>query len=96
MDWSAIVTTTITGLLAAIASIVGSYLANEKKRREEATEDAVKEQKQNDRLESIERKLDIHNGYAEKLGSVEKSIGGLDKSVALMQKDIEYLKKEKI
>ena len=89
MDWSAI----ITALLAAMASIVGSYLTNEKRRRDEATEDAVKEQKQNDRLESIERKLDIHNGYAEKLGSMEKSMGGLDKSVALMQKDIEYLKK---
>lgn len=89
MDWSAI----ITALLAAIASIAGSYLTNEKRRRDEATEDAVKEQKQNDRLESIERKLDIHNGYAEKLGDMEKSMSGLDKSVALMQKDIEYMKK---
>lgn len=89
MDWSAI----ITALLAAIASIAGSYLTNKKRRRDEATEDAVKEQKQNDRLESIERKLDIHNGYAEKLGDMEKSMSGLDKSVALMQKDIEYMKK---
>ena len=90
MDWGNV----ITALIAAIASIAGAYLTNEKRRREEATEDAVKEQRQNDRLESIEKKLDIHNGYAEKLGGVEKAISGLDKSVALIQKDVEYLKKE--
>lgn len=68
---------------------------NEKRRREEAVADAVKEQEQNDRLKSIEKKLDIHNGYAEKFGGIEKAINGLDKSVALIQKDIENLKKNK-
>lgn len=89
MDWGNV----ITALIAAIASIAGAYLTNEKRRREEATADAVKEQEQNDRLKSIEYKLDIHNGYAEKLGGIQKSVTELDKSVALIQKDIEYFKK---
>lgn len=93
MDWSSIITTLITAGLAATASIVGSYLTNEKRRREEETADAVKEQEQNDRLKSIETKLIIHNSYAEKLGGIQKAVTDLDKSVALIQKDIEYFKK---
>lgn len=91
MDWSAI----ITAVVAATASIIGSYLTNEKRRREEAITDAVKEQEQNDRLKSIEKKLDIHNGYAEKFGGIEKAINGLDKSVALIQQDIKHIKESK-
>lgn len=91
MDWGNI----ITALIAAGASIAGAYLTNEKRRREDAVADAIKEQEQNDRLKSIEKKLDVHNGYAEKFGGMEKAISGLDKSVALIQKDIEYIKKEK-
>lgn len=91
MDWSAI----ITAVVAATASIVGSYLTNEKRRREEAVADAVKEQEQNSRLKSIEEKLDIHNGYAAKFGSIEKAINGLDMSVALIQQDIKHIKESK-
>ena len=37
------------------------------------------------RMKKVEEKLDEHNGYAEKLNSIEKSI-------VAIQKDIEYIK----
>ena len=81
---------TITAvILTGIFSVVGSYIANktisEKTSRENDIKAAQREQRQQDRLEAIEHKLDIHNGYAEKLGSI-------DISMAAMKKDIEYLK----
>lgn len=81
---------TITAvILTGIFSVIGSYIANktisEKTSRENEVKAALREQRQQDRLEAIEHKLDIHNGYAEKLGSI-------DISMAAMQKDIEYLK----
>lgn len=81
MDWSAI----IVGCIAAIGSFAGNLSIQRKKSREDAIKEAERETRQEDRLRSIEHKLDIHNGYAEKLGSVEKSL-------IAMQKDIEYLR----
>lgn len=77
--------TIICTIITAVAGVVGAYAAVQKGRREDAIKDAQREQRQADRLETIERKLDEHNGYAEKLGDISKSI-------VAMQKDIEYLK----
>ena len=84
MDWSAI----IVGIIAAIASIVGNISIYKKKSKEDAIREAERETRQEDRMRAIEHKLDIHNGYAEKLGSIEISM-------VAMQKDIEYLRKAK-
>ena len=75
----------ITGVLAVLGSYLGNVTVSRKKAREEAIKEAERDTRQADRLDVIERKLDIHNGYAEKLG-------GIEKSMAMMQKDIEYLK----
>lgn len=83
MDWSAI----IVGLIAAAGSFAGNLSIQHKKSKEEAIKDAERETRQEDRMRSIEHKLDVHNGYAEKLGSVEKSL-------VAMQKDIEYLREK--
>ena len=89
----------IVALVTAVASVLGTYLANyavqRKKSQEEAVKDAERETKQHDRLDSIERKLDEHNGYAKMFAEVKTSIVAIDKAQALMQKDIEYLKKSK-
>lgn len=39
-----------------------------------------------DELDAVKKRLDTHNHYAEKFGSIEKSM-------IAMQKDIEYIKK---
>lgn len=84
MDWSAI----IVGCLAVIGSYVGNISISRRKSKEDAIKEAERETRQEDRMRAIEHKLDIHNGYAEKLGSIEKSM-------IAMQKDIEYLRKDK-
>lgn len=80
----------IVAVIAGVASIIGAYIATksamDKKSREDAIVDAQREQRQADQLESIKQKLDIHNGYAEKLGEIQLDIAGI-------HKDIEYLRK---
>lgn len=78
----------IVAIITGAFSFAGNAILNKKKSQEDAIKDAQREQRQSDRLESIEHKLDIHNGYAEKLGKISESM-------VAMQKDIEYLKKEK-
>lgn len=84
----AVIIALITGILAVLGSYVSNVAITRKKAREDAIKDAEREARQSMRLESIEKKLDIHNGYAEKFGDIQKDI-------AVVKKDIEYLRKEK-
>ena len=77
----------ITGILAVIGSYVSNVTIVRKKAREDEIKDAEREVRQTMRLDAIEKKLDIHNGYAEKFGDIQKDI-------AVVKKDIEYLRKE--
>lgn len=79
-------------IITAIAGVVGAYLAVRKSTQEQEIKDVQREQRQSDRLDriderigSLEKKVDIHNGYAEKLGDISISM-------TAMSKDIEYLK----
>ena len=85
-------------LLTATASIITQIALNKRnreKRSEEETEKAQKAainnalEKQNleNRLSRIEEKLDIHNGYAEKLTDVAKSIAVLETSIKSLLKE---------
>lgn len=78
--------TIVVAIITGVCSVIGQYFISLKKSKEDEKIDAMREQKQTDRLDAIEHKLDIHNGYAEKLGEISLSM-------AKMQKDIEYLKK---
>ena len=84
MDWSAI----IVGALAVLGSFLSNVALTRKKAKVDEVKESARETRQEDRMKSIEQKLDEHNKYAEKLGSIEKSI-------IIMQKDIEYLRKGK-
>lgn len=83
----------IVALITGVCAVVGQYLISQKKTRDDEIKDAQREQKQLDQLEAmderfkaIEKKLDEHNGYAEKFGEISTSI-------VAIRKDLEYLKK---
>lgn len=89
-----IIQTVISAGIAAVASIIGSYLSVQRGNHEREIRDAKREQSQADRLNNIdnsiaklERKVDIHNGYAEKFGIAAKEM-------AVMARDIEYTKEK--
>lgn len=66
--------TVLAALIGAAASIIVNlisvYQQNQKRREEHKVRDAKLDMK----LSSIEKKLDEHNGYAEKIGSVQQDI----------------------
>lgn len=83
MDWNSI----IIAILAVVASYVGNVTISFRKKRSEELKEVEREARQAEQLKSIERKLDIHNGYAKRLEQIEKSMVSL-------QKDVEFLRKE--
>lgn len=83
----------LVGLMSVCGSIVVQLIVSSTKAREASRDMAVHEQRQQDALDEIrtelvdvKKRLDQHNGYAEKFAASSKDI-------ALIQKDIEYLKK---
>lgn len=74
----------ISSVTAIIVAIIGVFSAFNKLKIELAKQ----EQRQNDRLDVIEKKIDEHNNYGKKFESC-------DKNIALLRKDMEYLKELK-
>lgn len=66
--------TVLAALIGAAASIIVNLISMWQQNKKRAVEDAVSEAKLEARLKSIESKLDTHNGYAEKIGSIQTDI----------------------
>lgn len=77
----------ITGVLAVAGAYAGNVAIYRKKARQEALDDAEREAKQAMRLDSIEKKIDVHNGYAAKFEEIGKDI-------AIIKTEMEFLRKE--
>lgn len=77
----------ITGICAAIVAIIGQWGLLRKNRAEDAAEQARLDERTSNRLDAIEKKLDIHNGYAEKFGEIQVSL-------AVIRGEIETLKEK--
>lgn len=71
----------IVALIAAGGSIVCQIILSKKSKKESDFADAMARQKINDRLDAIEKKIDIHNGYAEKFGEIQQDIAVLKAEV---------------
>ena len=66
--------TVVAALIGAAASIIVNLISAWRQNKKRAIDEAVKEARLEDRLKSIEKKLDTHNGYAEKIGSIQTDI----------------------
>lgn len=73
MAFESIIVAIITGLFA----VIGQYLIARENKRKADTEQAVKDAIFQQRLENIERKLDEHNGYAQRFEEVAVSLAEL-------------------
>ena len=75
-------------LITAVASVIVQFLINANNNRRKKVDDAVRDALMEKRLESIEHKLDIHNGYADKLGNIETSIAVISNEIKNLYKEI--------
>lgn len=79
--------TILTTVIVEAAGIIGLLIKNSSERKKNAIEQARRDQKLDDRLDRLEKKVDEHNGYAQKFTDTTKAITSI-------QKDIEWLKKQ--
>ena len=73
-----IIVSLISGILAVIGTVASNIILISKKSKQDAIKDAEREVRQAMRLDSIEKKLDEHNHYAQRFDEIEKSIVRID------------------
>lgn len=78
-----------SALIVAIGSIIVQLLINRSNRLKEHEEQMVYRARLEGQMKVIEQKLDEHNKYAEKLGSLRDSM-------ILIQQDVKYIKEGKL
>ena len=64
----------IVAIIAAVGSVLGQWLISRKQAQDRAISEAERETKLEMRLQSVEKKLDEHNGYAKKFEDISKDI----------------------
>lgn len=82
----------LLSIIALTGTVFGAILGYIGKSKKQSIEDARLNQEQKDmynfiknEIEEVKKRLDTHNHYAEKFGSIEKTI-------VIMQADIKYIK----
>lgn len=90
--------TIITAAAAVITQIILNKRNREKQkaeseeeRKKAAVEEALKDERLEQRLKNIEEKLDIHNGYAEKFEDMNAQLSDIKTDVAVIKNDIQNL-----
>ena len=80
----------ILGIISIITALIGVFaklLDISKTIKKADIESAKREERQNARLDALEKKVDLHNHYGKKFESC-------DKNIALIRKDLSYMKKD--
>lgn len=85
----------IAVIITGATTIVGNYMVYLKRARVDLKAQGEREQYVDDRLSSIEKKLDEHNGYAKKFEECREGISEVKTQIQLIQKDIKYIRSEK-
>ena len=70
--------TVLVALITGGVTLTVNLLANWSARKKEAIERAIREQKLDDQIATMNRKLDEHNRYSDKIGNIEKAIVRID------------------
>lgn len=78
----------LIALITGLCAVVGQWLISRSENEKRKVEDAVRDARLEDRLKSVEKKLDVHNGYAEKFSEIQTDI-------AVIRNDIKTLYKER-
>lgn len=75
----------IVAIITGICSVIGQWLITKGQNEKRKVDEAVRDARLEDRLKAVEHKLDVHNGYAEKLGEISTDI-------ALIRQELKQIK----
>lgn len=84
----------LAALFGAVASIIVNLITLIGQNNKRKTEEAVKDERLENRLKSIEHKLETHNSYAAKLEGIQKDMGEIQTDIAVIKNEIKNLRQQ--
>ena len=67
----------IVAIITGVCSVIGQLLISHANSAKKAAEDAAREARLDERLKGVEKRLDTHNNYAEKLSQMQVDLASL-------------------
>ena len=84
----------LAALIGAAASIVVNLITLIGQNNKRKTDEAVKDERLENRLKNIEKKLETHNSYAEKLEGIQKDMGEIQTDIAVIKNEVKNLRQQ--
>lgn len=84
----------IVTIIGFVFTLIGNYFIYLKRAKEDSIDRAKSEQKQNDRLDRLETKIDEHNGYAKLFRETSADISDIKADNRVMKNELQNLKEE--
>lgn len=78
----------IVALITGVCSVVGNFFVSKSYRTKAEQKREVDEAKVEMRLDNIEKKLDIHNGYAEKFADIAVAMAEISTELKAIKEGI--------
>ena len=75
----------IVALITGLCAVIGHWLISRGQAEKKREEDVERDTRMDERMKGIERRLDMHNKYAEKFGTIQTDI-------AVIKNEIKNLK----
>ena len=76
----------IVALITGGITLTVNLLANWTARKKDAVENAVRDQKIEDSIKELSKRVDAHNGVMDKIGNIEKSIVRIETTMESLHK----------
>lgn len=76
----------IVALIAGGVTLTGNLLANWTARKKDAMDNAVRDQKIEDSLKELSKRVDAHNGMSDRIANIEKAIVRIDTKMENLHK----------
>ena len=84
----------LAALIGAAASIVVNMITLIGQNNKRKTDEAVKDERLENRLKNIEKKLETHNNYAEKLEGIQKDMGEIQRDIAVLKNEVKNMRQQ--
>ena len=84
----------LAALIGAAASIVVNLITLIGQNNKRKTDEAVKDERLENRLKNIEKKLETHNNYAEKLEGIQKDMGEIQTDIAVIKNEVKNMRQQ--
>ena len=85
----------IVALITAASGIFAQIIIAHQNGKKQDAERARLDQKTDDRMSSIERKLDEHNGYAQRFAENSEQFATLKTDIEIIKTDLKWIKEER-